>query len=248
MNLSGKIALVTGGTRGIGRAITLELVRQGATVAFTGRSLGANSESLEKEAQELGGRAKGYAFDASGDSASAVAFVEEVIREFGQIDILINNAGITKDNLLMRMTEEDWDDVLRTNLKSIFSLSKATVTPMMKARKGSIVNIASVVGVHGNAGQTNYAASKAGIIGFSKSLALELGSRNIRVNVIAPGFVETDMTKVLDDKIKAEYEKGIPLKRFAKPEDIAKAVVFLASDDASYITGQVLEVNGGLFV
>lgn len=247
MNLEGKIAIVTGGTRGIGRAIALELVRQGATVAFTGRSLGTNSESLEKEAKEIGGTAKGYAFDA-GNTAAANDFISEVLKDFEKIDILVNNAGITKDNLLMRTSEEDWDDVLRTNLKSVFNLTKAVVTPMMKARTGAIVNIASVVGVHGNAGQANYAASKAGIIGFSKSVARELGSRNIRVNVIAPGFVETDMTAVLDEKVKAEYEKDIPLKRFAKPEDIAKAVLFFASDEASYITGQVLEVNGGLFI
>ena len=247
MNIQGKVAIVTGGTRGIGRAIVLELIRQGASVAFTGRSLGANSESLEKEAADMGGVAKGYAFDA-GETSAAMDFVEEVLRDFGQIDILINNAGITKDNLLMRMSEEEWDAVLRTNLKSVFNLTKAASVPMMRARSGAIVNIASVVGAHGNAGQANYAASKAGIIGFTKSVARELGSRNIRANVIAPGFVETDMTAVLDDKVKEEYEKGIPLKRFAKPEDIAKTVLFLDSDDAAYITGQVLEVNGGLFM
>lgn len=247
MNLQGKTAVVTGGTRGIGRAITLELVRRGATVAFTGRSIGTNSESVEREAREIGGTAKGYAFDA-GDTEAAAKFVAEVLNDFGKIDILVNNAGITKDNLLMRMTEEDWDAVLRTNLKSVFNLTKAVVTPMMKARSGAIVNIASVVGAHGNAGQANYAASKAGIIGFSKSVARELGSRNIRVNVIAPGFVETDMTAVLSEKVQAEYEKEIPLKRFARPEDIANAVLFLASDDAAYITGQVLEVSGGLFM
>lgn len=247
MNLQGKTAVVTGGTRGIGKAITLELVRRGATVAFTGRSIGTNSENVERAAREIGGTAKGYAFDA-GDAEAAAKFVGEVLNDFGKIDILINNAGITKDNLLMRMTEEDWDAVLRTNLKSVFNLTKAVVTPMMKARSGAIVNIASVVGVHGNAGQANYAASKAGIIGFSKSVARELGSRNIRVNVIAPGFVETDMTAVLSEKVQAEYEKGIPLKRFAQPEDIANAVLFLASDDAAYITGQVLEVSGGLFM
>ena len=247
MNLQGKIAIVTGGTRGIGRAIVLELIRNGAAVAFTGRSLGANSESLEKEASEMGGVAKGYAFDA-GNTADSADFIDKVIQEFGKVDILINNAGITKDNLLMRMTEEEWDAVLQTNLKSVFNLTKAVVTPMMRARSGAIVNIASVVGAHGNVGQANYSASKAGIIGFTKSVARELGSRNIRANVIAPGFVETDMTAVLSDQVKQEYEKGIPLKRFAGPEDIAKAVLFLASDDAAYITGQVLEVNGGLFM
>ena len=247
MKLSGKTAIVTGGTRGIGREIVLEMIRQGATVLFTGRAPGKNSESLEAEAATLGGKAKGYFFDA-GDTEAASSFVAEVVKEFGTIDILVNNAGITKDNLLMRMSEEDWDGVLRTNLKSVFNLTKAAATPMMKARQGVIINIASVVGIHGNAGQANYSASKAGIIGFTKSVARELGSRGIRANAIAPGFVETDMTAVISENVKAEYEKGIPLKRFGKPQDIASAVLFLASDDASYITGQVIEVNGGLFM
>ena len=247
MNLAGKTAIVTGGTRGIGRSITLALVRSGARVLFTGRSLGPNSESLEKEAEALGGFAKGYAFDA-GDTAAALAFMNEVVGEYSGVDILVNNAGITRDNLLVRMTEADWDSVLSTNLKSVFNLTKAVITPMMRARRGSIVNIASVVGIHGNAGQANYSASKAGIIGFTKSVAREMGARNIRVNAIAPGFVETDMTAVIKPEVKAEYEKGIPLKRFGRPEDIARAVLFLASDDADYITGQVLEVNGGLFM
>ena len=247
MNFQGKTVIVTGGTRGIGRAIAIAFLRRGATVLFTGRSLGPNSESLEAEAEKMGSVAKGYAFDA-GDTTAAVAFVEEATREFGPIHVLVNNAGITRDNLLLRMKEEEWDAVIATNLKSVFNLTKAVVTPMMKARTGSIVNIASVVGLHGNAGQANYSASKAGIIGFTKSVARELGSRNIRVNAVAPGFVETDMTAVLREEVKAEYEKNIPLRRFATPDDIAAAVLFLASDSAAYITGQVLEVNGGLFM
>lgn len=243
--LSGKVAIVTGGSRGIGRCIAKELAHQGADIAFTGRSLNANTESLEAELRELGVKAKAYATDAA-DFTASQAFVEQVIEEFGKVDILINNAGITQDTLLMRMTEEQWDDVIRVNLKSAFNLTKAVTPHMMRARTGSIVNISSVVGVSGNAGQANYAASKAGLLGLTKATAKELGSRGIRVNAIAPGFIETDMTAVLDEKALAEWKKGIALRRGGQPEEVAKAVAFFASDAASYITGQTLNVCGGM--
>ncbi len=243
--LQGKVAIVTGGSRGIGRAIATELARQGADVVFTGRSLNDNTASLEEELKALGVRARAYATDA-GDFKAAHDFVEEVIRDFGQVDILVNNAGITQDTLIMRMSEQQWDEVIAVNLKSVFNLSHAITPVMMRARKGSIINISSVVGVTGNAGQANYAASKAGVIGFTKSLAKELGSRGIRVNAIAPGFIQTDMTAVLDDKVVADWVKTIPLRRGGTPEDVASAVAFLASDGAAYITGQVLNVCGGM--
>lgn len=243
--LQGKVAIVTGGSRGIGRAIATELARQGADVVFTGRSLNDNTASLEEELKALGVRARAYATDA-GDFKAAHDFVEEVIRDFGQVDILVNNAGITQDTLIMRMSEQQWDEVIAVNLKSVFNLSHAITPVMMRARKGSIINISSVVGVTGNAGQANYAASKAGVIGFTKSLAKELGSRGIRVNAIAPGFIQTDMTTVLDDKVVADWVKTIPLRRGGTPEDVASAVAFLASDGAAYITGQVLNVCGGM--
>lgn len=243
--LEGKVAIVTGGTRGIGRAIATELAREGAAVAFTGRSLNENSRTLEAELAALGVRAKAYATDAA-DHAAAEAFVAQVLQDFGQVDILVNNAGITKDGLLMRMSEEQWDEVISVNLKSVFNLTQAITKPMMKARRGAIVNISSVVGVYGNAGQANYAASKAGILGFTKSVAKELGSRGIRVNAVAPGFIQTDMTDVLDEKVVAEWSQSIALRRPGQPEEVAKVVAFLASDEASYITGQTLEVCGGM--
>lgn len=243
--LDGKIALVTGASRGIGRAIAFELARQGASVAFTYLSSVEQGQALEKELQALGGKAKGYRSDAS-KFAEADQLVNDVVADFGGLDILINNAGITKDGLLMRMNEEQWDKVIEVNLKSVFNLTKAASRPMMKARSGSLIHLSSVVGVRGNAGQANYAASKAGIIGFSKSVALELGSRNIRSNVIAPGFIETEMTGQLDEKVVAEWAASIPMKRGGKAEEVAQAVVFLASDMSSYITGQTIQVCGGM--
>lgn len=243
--LKGKVALVTGGSRGIGRAIVLELAHLGADVAFTGRSLNDNTSSLEKEVAHLGQKAKAYAADA-GDYAAGQELVKEVLRDFGKIDILVNNAGITRDNLLIRMSEEDWDAVLQSNLKSVYNLTKAVVPSMMKARSGSIINMASVVGRYGNAGQANYAASKAGIIAFTKSVAQELGSRGIRANAIAPGFIQTDMTASLSEEVLKSWTAGIPLKRAGTPEDIARVVAFFAGEDSAYITGQVLNVCGGM--
>lgn len=243
--LRGKVAIVTGGSRGIGRAIVKELASAGADIAFTGRSLNENTRSLEQEVEAMGVRVKAYATDAA-DHAAVKVFVDQVLQEFGAIDILVNNAGITKDTLLMRMTEEQWDDVLRVNLKSAFNLTQAASIPMMRARKGSIVNISSVVGVQGNAGQANYAASKAGLLGFTKSVAKELGGRGIRVNAVAPGFIETDMTKVLDEKVVAEWTKNIALQRAGSAQEVAQVVAFLASDASSYITGQTINVCGGM--
>ncbi|MDN4754113.1 3-oxoacyl-[acyl-carrier-protein] reductase [Porphyromonadaceae bacterium W3.11] len=243
--LEGKVAIVTGGSRGIGRAIAIELAKHGAAIAFTGRSINENTRSLEAELTELGVKSKAYAADAA-DYATSEELVTDVMKEFGQIDILVNNAGITKDGLLMRMSEEQWDEVIRVNLKSVFNLTKAVTMPMMKARQGSIINISSVVGVTGNAGQSNYAASKAGIIGFTKATAKELGSRGVRINAVAPGFIQTDMTDVLDPKMIEEWNKGIALRRPGRPEEVAQAVTFFSSDAASYITGQVLNVCGGM--
>jgi 3-oxoacyl-[acyl-carrier protein] reductase len=243
--LSGKTALVTGASRGIGRAIALELAREGASVAFTYLSSVEKGQALEAELQAFGGRAKGFRSDAS-RFAEAEKLVQDVLDEFGGLDILINNAGITQDGLLMRMTEEQWDKVLEVNLKSVFNLTRAATRPMMKARSGSIINLSSVVGIRGNAGQANYAASKAGIIGFSKSVALELGSRNIRCNAVAPGFIETEMTGQLDEKVVADWAASIPMKRAGRAEEVAQACVFLASDRSSYISGQVLQVDGGM--
>lgn len=243
--LKGKVAIVTGGSRGIGRAIATELAHLGADVAFTGRSLNDNTRSLEVELTALGVRVKAYATDAA-DYEAAKQFVEEVVKDFGKVDILVNNAGITKDTLLMRMSEEQWDDVLRVNLKSAFNLTQAVSMPMMRARSGSIINVSSVVGVTGNAGQANYAASKAGLIGFTKSVAKELGSRGIRVNAVAPGFIRTDMTDVLDEKVVAEWSKSIALRRAGEPKEVAQVVAFLASDASSYVTGQTINVCGGM--
>lgn len=243
--LDGKVALVTGASRGIGRAIANELAREGAAVAFTYLSSVEQGNALEAELKALGVNAKGYRSDAS-KFDQAEQLVTDVLADFGKLDVLVNNAGITKDGLLMRMSEEQWDQVLEVNLKSVFNLTKAAIKPMMKAKSGSIINLSSVVGISGNAGQTNYSASKAGIIGFTKSVALELGSRNIRSNVIAPGFIETEMTAQLDEKVVAEWANAIPMKRGGKPEEVAKAVTFLASDMSSYVSGQVLQVCGGM--
>lgn len=245
--LQGKVAIVTGGSRGIGRAIATELAKQGADIAFTGRSLNQNTESLEQELGELGVKVKAYATDAA-DHQAAKAFVEEVIQEFGGVDILVNNAGITQDALLMRMSEQQWDDVICVNLKSAFNLTQAVTMPMMRARKGSIINISSVVGVSGNAGQTNYSASKAGLIGFTKSVAKELGLRGIRANAVAPGFIQTDMTDVLDEKVVEEWSKNIALRRPGQAAEVAQVVAFLASDASSYVTGQVINVCGGMLM
>lgn len=243
--LVGKTAIITGGSRGIGKGIALEFAKQGANVAFTYSSSVEAAKALEAELQSFGVKAKGYQSDASSFTQSE-QFVDEVLKDFGAIDILINNAGITKDNLLLRMSEEDFDKVIEVNLKSIFNMTKAVQKTMLKQKSGSIINISSVVGVQGNAGQANYAASKAGILGFTKSVALELGSRNIRCNVIAPGFIETEMTAKLNPEVVEGWRNAIPLKRGGQPEDIANACVFLASEMASYITGQTLRVDGGM--
>lgn len=245
--LEGKIALVTGASRGIGKAIAQEFARQGATVIFTFVSSVEKAQALEKELMAIGGKAKGFQSDA-GDFNAAQKLVDDVVASYGTIDVLVNNAGITRDTLMMRMSEEQWDEVVNTNLKSAFNLTKAVIKPMLKARSGSIINISSVVGISGNAGQANYAASKAGLIGFSKSIAQELGSRNIRCNVIAPGFIETEMTDALDPKVVEGWREAIPLKRGGTPQDVADASVFLASDKSAYITGQTLQVCGGMLM
>lgn len=243
--LEGKIALITGASRGIGRGIALKFAEQGANVAFTYLSSVEKGEALAKELEAYGVKAKGYRSDAA-DFKAAEELVNNVVADFGTVDILVNNAGITRDTLLMRMSEQQWDEVINANLKSVFNLTKAVQKPMLKQRKGSIINMSSVVGVKGNAGQSNYAASKAGIIGFTKSVALELGSRNIRSNAIAPGFIETEMTEVLDPKVVEGWRENIPLKRGGSVDDIANATIFLASDMSAYITGQVLNVCGGM--
>ena len=243
--LEGKNALITGASKGIGKGIAQEMARHGANIAFTYRSSAESAQALESELQTLGVKAQGYQSDAA-DFEAAQELVGAVLKEFGNIDVLVNNAGITKDNLLMRMSEADFEQVLDVNLKSIFNLTKAIQRSMLKARKGSIINISSVVGIKGNPGQANYAASKAGIIGFSKSVALELGSRNIRCNVVAPGFIETEMTEKLDEKTVQTWRDAIPLKRGGTPEDVAQACLFLGSDLSAYITGQVLQVDGGM--
>ena len=243
--LENKSAIITGATRGIGRGIAVEFAKQGANVAFTYNSSVDAANALEEELKSFGVEAKGYQSNAA-DFEAAQQLAKDVQELFGSIDILINNAGITKDNLLMRISEEDFDKVIEVNLKSVFNLTKAVIRPMMKQRGGSIINMSSVVGLKGNAGQTNYAASKAGIVGFSKSVALELGSRNVRSNVIAPGFIETEMTDKLDEKTVQGWRDAIPLKRGGTPEDIAHACVFLASDMSSDITGQTLSVDGGM--
>ncbi len=243
--LEGKTAIITGASRGIGKGIAEVFATHGANVAFTYSSSVEAANALEVDLNSKGIKAKGYQSNAA-DFKQAQQLVDEVLAEFGSVDILINNAGITKDNLLMRMSEEDFDKVVEVNLKSVFNMTKAIMRPMLKQRNGSIINMSSVVGFKGNAGQTNYAASKAGIIGFSKSVALELGSRNIRSNVIAPGFIETEMTAKLDEETVKGWRNAIPLKRGGSPEDIANACVFLASDLSAYVTGQTLNVDGGM--
>jgi len=243
--LEGKTALITGASKGIGRKIAEKFAEQGANVAFTYLSSVEKGETLEKELQAYGTQVKGYRSDAS-KFDEAEALITAITADFGALDIVVNNAGITKDGLLMRMTEENWDEVLDVNLKSVFNITKAASKPMMKARKGVFINMSSVVGVNGNAGQANYAASKAGIIGFTKSIAKELGSRNIRANVVAPGFIRTEMTDVLDPKVVEGWEAAIPLKRAGQTDDVANVCVFLASDMSAYITGQTLSVCGGM--
>ncbi|MGY8918472.1 MAG: 3-oxoacyl-[acyl-carrier-protein] reductase [Flavobacteriales bacterium] len=245
MLLQGKIAIITGASRGIGKSIAQSFIAQGATVAFTYRSSEEMAIELEKELTAKGGTAKGFKSDAS-KMEDAESLVKNVLEAFGTIDIVVNNAGITDDTLLMRMSEDQWDRVINVNLKSCFNLTKSVLRTMLKARSGSIINISSVVGVQGNAGQANYSASKAGILGLTKSVALELGSRNIRCNAIAPGFIETEMTAKLDQDTVEGWRKEIPLKRGGTPEDVANACVFLASDMSSYITGQTLNVCGGM--
>jgi 3-oxoacyl-[acyl-carrier protein] reductase len=245
--LEGKVAIITGASRGIGKGIAQEYIKQGATVAFTYLSSEEKARALEQELGAGGGNVKGFKSNAA-DFDAAQQLANDVVEEFGTVDIVVNNAGITRDNLLMRMSEEHWDEVMQVNLKSCFNLTKAVMRPMLKARSGSIINMGSVVGVSGNAGQANYAASKAGIIGFSKSVAQELGSRSIRCNVIAPGFIETEMTAALDEKVVEEWVKSIPLKRGGTPGDIANLCVFLGSDMSAYITGQVINVDGGMLM
>jgi len=243
--LEGKVALVTGGSRGIGAAITQRFAEQGADVAFTYRSSGEQAEAVARQLSGLGAKAIAYQSDASSYQA-AEELTNAVLQEFGRVDILVNNAGITRDNLMLRMTEEMWDEVIQANLKSIFNLTKHLIRHMMKNRGGSIINMSSIVGMTGNAGQANYAASKAGIIGFTKSVAKEMGSRNIRCNAIAPGFIETDMTDALDEKVKEGYLANIPMKRLGKAEEVADVCVFLGSDLSAYVSGQVISVCGAL--
>lgn len=243
--LENKTAIVTGASRGIGEAIAIKFAEHGANVAFTYLSSVERAQALEARLAALGVKAKGYKSDA-GDYAAAEQLTNEVLKEFGNIDICVNNAGISRDNLLLRLTPEQWDDVINANLKSVYNLTKQVIRPMMKARNGSIINISSVVGVSGNAGQSSYAASKAGVIGFTKSVALELGSRNIRCNAIAPGFIETDMTGYLKEGGAETWFSKIPMQRFGKSEEVANVALFLASDLSSYVTGQVVGVCGGL--
>lgn len=244
--LENKVAIVTGGSRGIGESIVLKLAESGANIAFTYVSSDEKAKALEEKVKSMGVKAKAYKSNA-GDFSDCEKMVTDVINEFGTVDILVNNAGISKDNLLLRMSPEQWDEVMATNLKSVFNMTKQVIRPMMKARKGSIINMSSIIGMRGNAGQSSYAASKAGIIGFTKSVAAELGSRNIRCNAIAPGFVETDMTHYLKEGEAAKsFLEKIPLGRFGSAEEIANVTLFLASEMSSYVTGQVISTCGGL--
>ena len=242
-----KVAVITGATRGIGKAIALNLAKQGYDIAINYRSENDDLENIKKEINEIGRKIFTYKCDVS-DFANSENFVKGVIEEFGEIDVLVNNAGITKDGLLMRMKKEDFESVVDVNLVGTFNITRNVIPYMIKAKKGKIVNISSVVGISGNAGQTNYSASKAGIIGFTKSLAKEVASRNITVNAIAPGFIQTQMTDVLKDEVKEEILKQIPLKRFGKAEDVANVVKFLVSEESSYITGQVINIDGGMLM
>ena len=243
--LEGKVAIITGAARGIGRAIALKFAQEGANVAFTDLKLDDNTASLEKEIEALGHKGKAYASDAS-NFAQTETVVNQIVEDFGTVDVLVNNAGITMDTLLMRMDEKQWDTVINVNLKSVFNFTKAVQKTMLKARTGSIVNLSSVVGVHGNAGQANYSASKAGIIGFTKSVAQELGSRNIRCNAVAPGFIITEMTAKLSDDQRKAWEQFIPMKRGGTPEEVANVCLFLSSDLSSYVSGQVLSICGAM--
>lgn len=243
--LEGKVVLVTGATRGIGKAIAEKCAEHGAHVAFTFASSAEKAKILSDELEKQGVKAAGFQSDAA-DFEAANKLISDVVEEFGTVDVLINNAGITRDGLLMRMSEEQWDEVIRVNLKSVFNLTKAAMRTMLKARSGSIINMSSVVGVKGNAGQANYAASKAGILGFTKSVALEIGSRNVRCNAIAPGFIETEMTDALDETTVQGWREAIPLKRGGTPEDVANLCLFLGSDLSAYITGQTINVDGGM--
>jgi 3-oxoacyl-[acyl-carrier protein] reductase len=243
--LEGKVALITGAARGIGKAIAVKFAEEGANVAFTDLNYDDNMKATETELNAFGVKARGYASNAASFEDSE-KLIEDVANDFERIDILVNNAGITRDNLLMRMQEQDWDMVMTVNLKSVFNLTKAVQRVMMKQRYGSIINMSSVVGVEGNAGQSNYSASKAGMIGFTKSIAQELGSRNIRCNAIAPGFIETEMTHQLKEDVRDAWIKTIPLRRSGKPEDVADVAAYLASDMSSYVTGQVINVCGGM--
>lgn len=248
--LENKVVIVTGAARGIGEGIALKLAEHGAHIAFSyvSESSAEKAKALEEKLTGLGVKAKAYRSNA-GEFTDCETFVSDVVKEFGGVDVCVNNAGISKDNLLLRMTPESWDDVMNINLKSVFNMTKQVIRPMMKAKSGSIVNMSSVIGLMGNAGQGSYAASKAGILGFTKSVAKELGSRNVRCNAIAPGFVETDMTSYLKEGEQADkYKAGIPLGRFGTAEDIANATLFLASDLSAYVTGQVLSVDGGLYM
>lgn len=243
--MEGKVALITGATRGIGKGVAMKLAEQGANIAFTFMSSMEKAKVVEDELTALGVKAKGYRSDAA-DYAAAEQLIADVVNDFERIDAVVNNAGITRDGLLMRMSEENWDDVMNTNLKSVFNITKSVQRTMLKQRSGSIINMSSIVGVRGNAGQSNYAASKAGIIGFTKSIAQELGSRNIRCNAIAPGFIETEMTGELGEDVMKEWLKSIPLNRPGTTEDVANAVLFLASDLSTYVSGQTLSVCGAM--
>jgi 3-oxoacyl-[acyl-carrier protein] reductase len=245
--LEGKTAIITGAARGIGRAVAVTFAKHGANVAFTDMAIDDNVKSLEKELADLGVKGKGYASDAS-NFENSQEVVTQILEDFEKIDILVNNAGITRDTLLMRMTEDQWDLVLNVNLKSAFNLTKAIIGPMMKQKSGSIVNMSSIVGVGGNAGQANYSASKAGMIGLTKSTAKELGSRNIRCNAIAPGFIITEMTGALPEKVVKEWEQSIPMKRGGSAEEVANTALFLASDLSSYVSGQVIQVTGAMLI
>ncbi len=243
--LEGKVAVVTGAARGIGKSIAIRFAEEGCNIAFTDLAIDENAEATTKEIEALGVKVKGYASNAA-NFEDTHEVVNQIINDFGRVDILVNNAGITRDGLMMRMTEQQWDMVINVNLKSAFNFTHALTPIMMKQKSGSIINMSSVVGVHGNAGQANYSASKAGMIGLAKSISKELGSRGIRANAIAPGFIATEMTHQLSDEVRSEWAKQIPLRRAGTPEDVANTALFLASDLSSYITGQVIQVDGGM--